>query len=59
MIAPTKARLIFRIKFYRITLVVRQTPRGRNQDAFSTKRDILITEINFKNLKDKAKGADK
>jgi hypothetical protein len=36
MIAPTKARLTFRIRLYRTTLVVRQTPKGRNQDTFST-----------------------
>jgi hypothetical protein len=36
MIASTKARLTFRIRLYRTTLVVRQTPRRRNQDAFLT-----------------------
>jgi hypothetical protein len=50
MIASVKARLAFHIRLYRTTLVVRQTPRRRNQDAFSTKyikgfKEVSLDEI--------------
>jgi hypothetical protein len=36
MIAPAKARLTFRIKLYRTSLMVRQTSISRNQNTFLT-----------------------